>query len=163
MIKKFSIVSVENKLKSRGKRKVVMVGGSFDILHIGHLHFLQNAKKLGDILIVALNSDSHIRSYKKRGKPIIKDYQRAEMLKGFSCVDYVFLTNKGLYDPYIYKKLEPDILGLGKEKNRKSERLRNFERLHKMFPKLHLKFVNKNAKQISSSIIEQEIISTYKK
>ena len=157
----FSIYFVKNSLKKRGTKTVVLVGGSFDILHIGHLRFLQNAKKMGGILVIALNSDKHIKSYKKVGKPIINDRQRAEMLVGFKCVDFVFLTNKGLYDPYIYKNIRPNILGVGKEKDRKVDRIKNFDVLHKMFPDLKLKFINKGAEHVRSTHIEQKSIITY--
>ena len=141
-----------------------MVGGSFDILHIGHLRFLENAKKLGDILVVALNSDSHIKSYKPSNRPIVNQTQRAEMVLGIKVVDYVFLTTKnGLYDPYIYKLIRPQILGLGKEKGRKNSRLKNVAGVKKFYPTLEAVFIDKNAKGISTTIIERKILNSVKK
>lgn len=158
----YSIKTVSKKLKKYKNKKVIMVGGSFDILHVGHLRFLENAKKLGDVLVVALNSDSHIKSYKPSTRPIIPQRQRAEMLQGFKVVDFVFITTKiGLYDPYIYKMIKPDILGLGKEKNRKISRIKNVEEVRKYYPNLKLVFVNKSAKNISTTKIEQKIINAH--
>ncbi len=164
MNKTYSIRSVAKELKKLKKKKIVMVGGSFDILHVGHLRFLQNAKKHGDILVIALNSDRHIKSYKPSSRPIISELQRAEMLKGLRIVDYVFITTKnGLYNPYIYRLIRPDILGLGKEKNRKNSRLKSIVEVRKFYPKLEVIFVNKSAKNISTSIIEQKILKANKR
>lgn len=164
MKKTYSIKSVKRALNNIKRKKVVMVGGSFDILHIGHLRFLQNAKKLGNILIVALNSDAHIKTYKPFNRPIISEGKRAEMLEGFKVVDFVFITPKaGLYDPYIYKSIQPDILGLGKEEGRKSSRLKNVENVRKFYPKLKVAFIDKDAKNISTTLIEQKVLQAYKK
>ena len=164
MNKTYSIKSVANELRKLHGQTIVMVGGSFDILHIGHLRFLENAKKYGDILVVALNSDKHIKCYKPSNRPIIQEFQRAEMLKGFKVVNYVFLTTKnGLYDPYIYKMICPDILGLGKERNRKNSRLKNIAEVKKFYPKLKIVFVDKGAKSISTTTIEQKILRSNKK
>lgn len=159
----YSIKSVAKKLSKLRDKKIIMVGGSFDILHIGHLRLLQNAKKCADILVVALNSDSHIKTYKPSNRPIIKEAQRAEMLEGFKVVDFVFITRKvGLYDPYIYKNIKPDIIGLGKEKGRKTPRLRNLEEVKKFYPRLRVAFINKSAKHISTTLIEQKILRSNK-
>lgn len=163
MTNNYSIKFVADKLNHHRGKKIVMVGGSFDILHIGHLRFLENAKKLGDILVVALNSDSHIKSYKPANRPIVNEAQRAEMVLGFKVVDYVFLTTKnGLYDPYIYKLIQPQILGLGKEKGRKNARLKNVKGVKKFYPTLEAVFVDKNAKGISTTIIERKILNSIK-
>lgn len=159
MNKSYSLKFVQKQLMAEKHHKtIVLVGGSFDLLHVGHLRFLKNAKKHGNILIVALNSDSHIRSYKEKNRPIISELHRAEMLEGFKVVDYVFLTNKGLYDPFIYKTIQPNILGLGKEKNKKASRLRSIAELKKTYPQLKVVFINKNAKNISTTLIEKKIL-----
>lgn len=160
----YSIKSVANKLDRLRDKKIIMIGGSFDILHVGHLRLLQNAKRNGDILVVALNSDAHIKTYKPFGRPIIKGVQRAEMLSNIKCVDFVFLTNKnGLYDPYIYKTIRPDILCLGKEKNRKRSRLKSINEVRKILPTLRVVFVNKSSRSISTTIIEHKILNVNQK
>ncbi len=75
-------------LKRAGKT-IVTCNGSFDIFHTGHLKFLQEAKAQGDVLIIGLNSDTSIKRYKSKDRPIINQAGRAEMMAGFECVDYV--------------------------------------------------------------------------
>ncbi len=71
------------------RKKLVLVGGCFDLLHYGHVRFLEEAKKLGDILIVALESDENVRRMKGEGRPIHTQKQRKEMLEALSFVDEV--------------------------------------------------------------------------
>jgi rfaE bifunctional protein nucleotidyltransferase chain/domain len=80
-------LTIQN-LKKDGKR-VVFANGIFDILHVGHIRYLEDAKKLGDILIVALNSDSSARKLKGEGKPIMLLEERAEIISAIQAVDYV--------------------------------------------------------------------------
>lgn len=102
-----SIVEIVRKLKGQGK-KIVTYNGSFDILHLGHIKSLQEAKKQGDILIVPLNSDKSIKVYKSPKRPIIPQAQRAQTLAALSCVDYVVIFNE--VDPIkILGKIKPDI------------------------------------------------------
>jgi len=81
------------KLKKEGKI-VVTVNGSFDMLHAGHLHILEEAKKQGDVLIVGLNSDKSVKIYKSKDRPIIPEDQRAALLCALECVDYVTLFDE---------------------------------------------------------------------
>ncbi len=76
------------KLKEEGK-KIVTTNGSFDILHSGHLFLFKEAKKQGDILIVAINSDKSVKTYKGPNRPIIPEKHRAEMVAALQYVDYV--------------------------------------------------------------------------
>ena len=75
-------------LKSHGKR-IVTTNGAFDILHIGHVRALQQAKSFGDVLIVGVNADSSVKQYKSDKRPVIAEQDRAEMLAALACVDYV--------------------------------------------------------------------------
>lgn len=70
---------------------VVTTNGCFDVLHLGHLRYLQAASQLGDLLIVAVNSDSSVRELKGENRPLIPEDERAEMLAGLECVDYVVI------------------------------------------------------------------------
>lgn len=72
---------------------VVTTNGCFDILHVGHLRYLQEARKLGDILIVCINSDRSVSSI-KTNRPIIHQDDRAELLDGLECVDYVMIFDE---------------------------------------------------------------------
>lgn len=76
------------KARESGSR-VVFTNGCFDVLHTGHLHLLQRARSLGDLLIVGINSDRSVKRLKGHGRPLIGEDERAELLAALSCVDYV--------------------------------------------------------------------------
>lgn len=80
-------------LKAQGK-KIVTTNGCFDILHVGHVRYLQQAKSHGDILVVALNSDSSVQVLKGPTRPINIESDRAEVLAGLASVDYVVLFSE---------------------------------------------------------------------
>lgn len=75
-------------LKQEGK-KISTTNGSFDLLHVGHIYMLESAKRLTDVLIVLVNSDDSIRSYKGPSRPIVSQNERLEMLSALECVDFV--------------------------------------------------------------------------
>ena len=75
-------------LKDRGRR-VVFTNGCFDLLHIGHIRYLEEAKALGGVLVVGVNSDSSVRRLKGPERPILPEGERMEILSGLECVDYV--------------------------------------------------------------------------
>jgi D-beta-D-heptose 7-phosphate kinase/D-beta-D-heptose 1-phosphate adenosyltransferase len=97
--------------KKSGK-KIVFTNGCFDLLHRGHLHLLREAKKYGEILIVAVNSDSSVRKIKGPNRPIFSEEERVELIASLEMVNYVVVFVDG--DPYnVIKKLKPDILVKG--------------------------------------------------
>jgi D-beta-D-heptose 7-phosphate kinase/D-beta-D-heptose 1-phosphate adenosyltransferase len=97
-------------LKKRGKR-VVFTNGCFDIIHIGHIRYLREAKKLGDILLIGLNSDTSVSKIKP-GRPVVPEEQRSEVLSTLDMVDYITLFNEGT--PYaLIKEIKPDVLVKG--------------------------------------------------
>ena len=75
-------------------QKVVFTNGTFDILHAGHTTYLDQARRLGDVLVVGLNSDHSIRSIKGENRPIITETWRSRMLAALECVDYVVLFDE---------------------------------------------------------------------
>ncbi len=102
---------IVDKLKKEGK-KIVFTNGCFDILHLGHIRYLSEAKKLGDFLIVAINSDSSVRRIKGNKRPIIDEKARAEIIAALEFVDMVIIFSEDT--PYnIIKRLKPDILVKG--------------------------------------------------
>lgn len=101
------LIKLVQKLKSAGK-KVVTYNGSFDLLHAGHARSLAEARSLGDVLIVLLNSDKSVKSYKSSKRPIVSEDARAEMLASLASVDYICLF--GEINPLrILDKVKPDI------------------------------------------------------
>ena len=110
IVSREEISRIVNELKSQGKR-VVATNGTFDILHAGHVRALQQARSLGDVLIVGVNSDSSVKQYKGDNRPIIPEKDRATMLAALACVDYVTVftepTACELMDaikPHVYTK-----------------------------------------------------------
>lgn len=109
------MISLEELLKVRkgwrGK-KVVFTNGCFDLLHIGHIHCLKEAKKLGDLLIVGLNSDSSVREVKGENRPLVPQEERATILASLEMVDYVCIFDEDT--PYhIISLLQPDYIVKG--------------------------------------------------
>jgi rfaE bifunctional protein nucleotidyltransferase chain/domain len=99
-----------NGAKAAGKR-VVFTNGCFDIVHVGHVRYLSEAKRLGDMLIVALNTDRSVSGL-KRGRPVIPEGERAEVISHLDMVDYVTLFGEDT--PYeLIKLLKPDVLVKG--------------------------------------------------
>ena len=111
-IKSFEeIEKIAKRLTAKGKR-VVFTNGCFDILHLGHVKYLQEAKKLGDVLIVGLNSDKSVRRLKGEGRPINPQFDRAYVLASLEAVDYVVIFDEDT--PYeLIKRVQPDILVKG--------------------------------------------------
>lgn len=102
--------STVDALKKQNK-KIVTTSGVFDILHIGHIRYLRAAKKLGDVLIVAVNSDSSVRKIKGPKRPLNNENDRAEALASLECVDYVTIFSEntpikilGIIKPRIHVK-----------------------------------------------------------
>ena len=115
-----TIVSRERK---KGKT-IVLANGGFDLIHAGHVRYLEMAKRQGDILIVALNSDSSVRRLKGRGRPLLPEKERAEILSAFTCVDYLAIFK----EPDVTKillALKPDVNAKGSDYTKKSVPERN--------------------------------------
>ena len=97
-------------LKAEGK-KIVFTNGCFDIIHAGHVSYLRDAKKLGDILVIGLNSDISVGMLKP-GRPVISEEQRAMVLAALEMVDYVTIFSEDT--PYeLIRFLQPDVLVKG--------------------------------------------------
>ncbi len=98
-------------LKARGK-KIVFTNGCFDLLHYGHIKYLQDAKKKGDILVVAINSDASVRRIKGKIRPLINQKDRLKIIAALESVNYAVLFNEDTPIKVI-KLLKPDILVKG--------------------------------------------------
>ena len=104
-------VALVNQLRADGK-KVVFTNGVFDLLHPGHVRYLQHARTLGDALIVGINSDRSVRAVKGPDRPIIPEAERAEILAALACVDAVAIFDEET--PYeIISAIAPDVLVKG--------------------------------------------------
>ena len=92
--------------------KVVFTNGVFDLLHPGHIRYLQDARKLGDVLIVGINSDRSVRAIKGVERPITPEDERAEVLAALACVDAVAIFDEDT-PADIIRRIQPDILVKG--------------------------------------------------
>lgn len=111
-ISKFS-----EKLKSLNER-IVLIGGCFDILHLGHVRFIKNAKKLGDILVIFLESDEKIKQMKGKNRLINSQSVRAEILNSLEDVNYIILLPPKMEDKdydLLVKFVKPDFIATTKD------------------------------------------------
>ncbi len=98
--------------KLRNGKKVVFTNGCFDLLHVGHVRYLQEAKSLGSILVVGLNTDSSVQKLKGPSRPIQNENDRAEILAALACVDFTVLFSEDTPAELI-RKVHPDVLVKG--------------------------------------------------
>jgi D-beta-D-heptose 7-phosphate kinase/D-beta-D-heptose 1-phosphate adenosyltransferase len=98
-------------LKTKGK-KIIFTNGCFDLLHIGHVRYLEEARALGDLLVIGVNSDSSVRGLKGPNRPILPQEERAEILSGLGCVDYVTIFDEPT-PLNLISSLLPDVLVKG--------------------------------------------------
>jgi rfaE bifunctional protein nucleotidyltransferase chain/domain len=97
--------------KGAGKR-VVFTNGGFEILHVGHVRSLRDARSRGDVLVVAVNSDGSIRRNKGAGRPVVPEGERAEVLCALSCVDFVTVFDEPTVDGLL-RRLRPSVHAKG--------------------------------------------------
>lgn len=107
-----TLEELKESLNNHKDKKIVTTNGTFDILHLAHIHILEKAKSFGDILIVLLNSDESVKKNKGPSRPIIPEKERAEMLASLNCVDFIILfkEDKPLN---LLKEIQPNIHAKG--------------------------------------------------
>ncbi len=101
------LIPIVQKLKNRNK-KIVTTNGVFDIIHLGHVRYLEQAKKLGDVLIVGVNTDKSVKQIKGDERPINDEKSRIGVLAALESVDYVFLFNEKTPVKWL-EKIKPDV------------------------------------------------------
>jgi len=102
-----AVASLCERLRSEGKR-IGFTSGTFDLLHAGHVDYLEKAKAMCDVLVVGVNSDASVRKYKDEGRPIVSEAHRARVVAGLQSVDFVFLFNERRNQKNI-ERLKPDL------------------------------------------------------
>ena len=105
------LLDVRERLRAAG-RKLVFTNGVFDILHVGHVRYLEQAGALGDVLLVAINSDASVRELKGSGRPFMNEHERAEILAALRVVDYVTVFD-GVSPRSLIAELLPEVLVKG--------------------------------------------------
>ena len=93
-------------------RQVVFANGCFDLIHVGHIRYLEGARAEGDLLVVAINSDASVRKLKGADRPLMPVAERAEIVAGFEAVDYVLVFDEETVDS-ILRRLRPDVHAKG--------------------------------------------------
>ena len=111
LISQCSAVRLRKRLARLGKR-VVFTNGVFDLLHVGHIRYLQQARGLGDVLMVGLNSDASVQNLKGPDRPWVAGLERAEVLCALECVDYVVLFDQTTASELV-AALKPDVYAKG--------------------------------------------------
>lgn len=114
-VKREDLKNLLKKLRKDGKT-IVTTNGCFDILHVGHVRYLEETKKHGDILIVALNSDKSVKSIKGEDRPINNELDRAEVLNALESVDYVVLFDEDS-PANLLAEIKPDVHTKGADYN----------------------------------------------
>jgi len=113
------ILTLENLVTRLGKvrksgQKTVFTNGCFDIMHVGHVRYLADARSEGDLLVVGLNSDASVRIIKGDKRPIVRQNHRAEVLASLGCVDFIVIFDEP--DPLkMIQTLKPDVLVKGED------------------------------------------------
>jgi D-beta-D-heptose 7-phosphate kinase/D-beta-D-heptose 1-phosphate adenosyltransferase len=95
-----------------GQKKIVFTNGCFDLLHVGHVRYLQEARNLGDLLVVGINTDASVKRLKGPTRPIQNENDRAEILAALGCVDFTVLFEEDTPENLI-KQVRPDVLVKG--------------------------------------------------
>jgi rfaE bifunctional protein nucleotidyltransferase chain/domain len=141
-------INASKKIKKDGKR-IVVAGGCFDILHIGHIAFLKNARKEGDYLFILLEDDQSVKNKRGKGRPINNQKDRAEILSNLVFADFVVMleemTTNNDYDT-LMAEISPDIFATTKDDTGVKHKERQAEKNGGT-----VKFVTKRIKNVSSS------------
>ena len=112
----------------RARRKIVFANGVFDMLHVGHVRYLQAARAEGDILIVGINSDASTRQLKGKGRPVLTERARATLVAGLAAVDYVIIFDE-LDVNALLREIQPDVHAKGTDYTQETVPERDLARL----------------------------------
>ncbi|HYM65545.1 MAG TPA: adenylyltransferase/cytidyltransferase family protein [Candidatus Sulfotelmatobacter sp.] len=147
-------ISLAEKLKG-DKKTIVICGGCFDILHIGHIRFLEHAKQKGDKLFVLLENDKNVKKIKGKNRPINSQIERAEVLEGLIFIDYIVMldemkTNRD-YDNLIYS-IKPNVIAITKNDPQKIHNVRQSKKINAKVIEVVNRIDNKSSSKLSHLI-----------
>ena len=111
VVDRAELVQVAKDARATGAR-IVLANGCFDVLHVGHVRYLEGAKALGDLLVVGINSDAQVARLKGNGRPLMRQDQRAEMVASLQAVDFVVIFDQPTVEELLLA-LKPDIHAKG--------------------------------------------------
>jgi D-glycero-beta-D-manno-heptose 1-phosphate adenylyltransferase len=107
IIPRTEVAALGERLRKAG-RKVVFANGCFDLFHVGHVRYLEGARRQGDVLVVGVNSDRSVQQLKGKGRPLLPEDARSELLAAMECVDYVAVFDDVTAEN-ILRDLRPDV------------------------------------------------------
>jgi rfaE bifunctional protein nucleotidyltransferase chain/domain len=109
-VKVLGLAELQDRLRAAraSGRTVALANGLFDLLHVGHLRYLEGAKAQADLLVVAVNADLSARALKGPDRPVMPETERAELVAGFACVDFVTIFSDRTVEPLL-RALRPDV------------------------------------------------------
>ncbi len=154
------IITVNKAIKisvnlKKDKKSIVVCGGCFDILHIGHIKFLQKAKEKGDFLFVLLENDKNVKKLKGQKRPINKQKDRAEILASINFVDFVVLLNEMKtntdYDSLIFS-LKPNVIAITKNDPQEIHNIRQAKEINAKVVSVIAKIKNKSTSKLTDLI-----------
>ncbi|KPJ52999.1 ADP-heptose synthase [candidate division TA06 bacterium DG_24] len=105
------MAGIAGRLRSEGRR-LVLANGCFDIIHVGHIRYLEGARAAGDLLLVAVNGDRSVRALKGDGRPLMPADERAEIVASFGCVNYVIIFDEPTVD-HVLTRIQPAVHAKG--------------------------------------------------
>lgn len=153
-------IRLSEKLRQQGKQ-IVLVGGCFDILHIGHIKFLESARSLGDVLFVLLESDNNVKKLKGKNRPINPQAERALILTALRFVDFVVLlkhmTTNNKYDKLI-SQLKPAIIATTKDDPMISHKKRQVSIVGGKLKLVISRIKNKSTSRLAKIIEKEKIL-----
>lgn len=151
---------ISKQLQNQGKT-VVLAGGVFDILHVGHVLFLQKAKKAGRVLFVLLENDETVKKTKGNNRPINSQLNRSKILEELRCVDYIVtlppLFTDNEYDDVI-NKLKPDIIATTKNDPNKIHKERQAKKTKAVLVEVVDRISNHSTSKIANLILKEEVL-----
>jgi rfaE bifunctional protein nucleotidyltransferase chain/domain len=135
----------------RGKKTVVLVGGTFDILHLGHLKYLEKCKKQGDILVVCVAGDARTQKRKGANRPIMPAIQRAEIVASLKMVDLAFVSNRKPFSEPILHSLRPNVLVTSSNEPSGEVKQQFLEYMKRKHPEIRVTLTHRSHSASSSS------------
>lgn len=121
--------------------KFTLVGGCFDLIHVGHLHLLENAASFSDMLVVAVLSDKYIKTYKDRMRPVINQEQRARMVASIRFVDFAYISEVSPSSPETLQLLKPDCVVFEESPETAEKNQRRAENIKRYSPRTHIRLL----------------------
>ena len=160
VIKTKEAIKISKKLRDR-KKSIVLVGGCFDILHLGHIKFLKNSKNLGDMLFVLLENDESVKKLKGKDRPVNNQIERAQILSSLSIVDYVILlpqmkTDRD-YDKLI-TQIKPAFIGATQDDPNISHKIRQAKMIDAKVKIVTKRIKSKSTTKLARLISKENIL-----